>query len=60
MAGVPTQDRRESLRVEYGANRIAAAYWRLKDPGFMERTEKKMTTVIATMPPQTIPTVSDT
>lgn len=35
--------------VEYGANRIAAAYWRLKDPAFMERTEKKMTTVIATM-----------
>jgi hypothetical protein len=36
--------------VEYGANRIAAAYWRLKDPAFMERTEKKMTTVTATMP----------
>ena len=27
--------------VEYGANRIAAAYWRLKDPAFMERTERK-------------------
>lgn len=36
--------------VEYGANRIAAAYWRLKDPAFMERTEKKMKTVIAIMP----------
>ena len=36
--------------VEYGANRIAAAYWRLKDPAFMERTEKKMTTVIGTLP----------
>lgn len=41
--------------VEYGANRIAAAYWRVKDPVFMERTEKKMTTVIATMP-QPVPT----
>lgn len=40
--------------VEYGANRIAAAYWRLKDPAFMERTEKKMSTVIATMP-QAVP-----
>jgi hypothetical protein len=28
--------------VEYGANRIAAAYWRLKDPALMERTEKRM------------------
>jgi hypothetical protein len=35
--------------VEYGANRIAAAYWRSKDPAFMRRTEKKMRTVIATM-----------
>ena len=26
--------------VEYGANRIAAAYWRLKDPAFIERTAK--------------------
>lgn len=41
--------------VEYGANRIAAAYWRLKDPRFMEKTEEKMTTVIATMP-QPVPT----
>jgi hypothetical protein len=36
--------------VEYGANRISAAYWRLKDPKFMERTEKKMATVSAAMP----------
>jgi hypothetical protein len=36
--------------VEYGANRISAAYWRLKDPTFMEHTEKKMATVSATMP----------
>jgi hypothetical protein len=35
---------------EYGANRIAAAYWRRKDPEFMRRTEKKMTTVIAVTP----------
>ena len=41
--------------VEYGANRIAAAYWRLKAPAFMERTEKKMSTVMATMP-QPVPT----
>jgi hypothetical protein len=41
--------------VEYGANRIAAAYWRAKDPAFMKRTEKKMDTVIATLPPQVIP-----
>lgn len=36
--------------VEYGANRIAAAYWRLKDPAFMDRTTKRMATVIATLP----------
>jgi hypothetical protein len=36
--------------VEYGANRIAAAYWRLKDPAFMQRTEEKMLTLYATMP----------
>jgi hypothetical protein len=35
---------------EYGANRIAAAYWRLKDPEFMRRTQRKMTMVIAVMP----------
>ena len=28
--------------VEYGANRIAAAYWRMKDPALMERTERRM------------------
>ena len=32
---------------EYGANRIAAAFWRLKDPAFMERTAKKMASVYA-------------
>lgn len=36
--------------VEYGANRIAASYWRLKDPAFMERTIRKMTTLSSTMP----------
>jgi len=36
--------------VEYGANRIAAAFWRLKDPTFMERTAKNMATVYAAMP----------
>jgi hypothetical protein len=36
--------------VEYGANRIAAAYWRLKDPAFMERTAKRMATVYEAMP----------
>jgi hypothetical protein len=36
--------------VEYGANRIAAAYWRLKDPAFMERTTRRMSTVYAAMP----------
>jgi hypothetical protein len=36
--------------VEYGANRIAAAYWRLKEPAFMQRTEEKMTQLHATMP----------
>jgi hypothetical protein len=36
--------------VEYGANRIAAAYWRLKDPAFMQRTAEKMTLVHASMP----------
>jgi hypothetical protein len=28
--------------LEYGANRIAAAYWRMKDPALMERTERRM------------------
>lgn len=31
--------------LEYGANRIAAAYWRLKDAALMERTEKRMSGV---------------
>jgi hypothetical protein len=31
--------------VEYGANRIAAAYWRLKDPALMENTAKRMATI---------------
>jgi hypothetical protein len=35
---------------EYGANRIAAAYWRLNDPSFMERTKHKMTVVIPFLP----------
>jgi hypothetical protein len=35
---------------EYGANRIAAAYWRFTDPNFMERTKYKMTTVIMSLP----------
>ena len=35
---------------EYGANRIAAAYWRLNDPNFMYRTKNKMTTVIGSLP----------
>ena len=36
--------------MEYGANRIAAAYWRLKDPAFMQRTEEKMALLSPTMP----------
>jgi hypothetical protein len=36
--------------VEYGANRIAAAYWRLKDPAFMQRTEEIMATLYPGMP----------
>src|SRR5580704_14689303 len=36
--------------VEYGANRIAAAYWRLKDQELMERTSKRMAMGIAAMP----------
>ena len=35
---------------EYDANRIAAAYWRLKDPEFMQRTDKKVTMVLAARP----------
>jgi hypothetical protein len=35
--------------VEYGANRIAAAYWRLKDPALMENTAKRMTTISSVM-----------
>ena len=30
---------------EYGANRIAAAYWRSKDPAFMENTAKRMSAI---------------
>jgi hypothetical protein len=36
--------------VEYGANRIAASYWQLKDPAFMDRTAKRMAMVWPTMP----------
>jgi hypothetical protein len=35
--------------VEYGANRIAAAYWRQTDPNFMSRVESRMTKVIGTL-----------
>ena len=31
--------------VEYGANRIAAAFWREKDPNLMRRTEDRMTRI---------------
>lgn len=34
---------------EYGANRIAAAYWRSKDPAFMENTAKKMAAIRSIM-----------
>ena len=36
--------------VEYGANRIAAAYWRLKDPAIMESNATRMTAVHVSMP----------
>jgi hypothetical protein len=36
--------------VEYGANRIAAAFWRQNDPYLMQRTENRMATVIRTLP----------
>lgn len=35
---------------EYGANRIAAAYWRLKDPAFMDRTAKRMAVLMSIIP----------
>jgi hypothetical protein len=43
-------DGKNHYSVEYGANRIAAAYWRLKDPAFMQRTEEKMSMVYASLP----------
>jgi hypothetical protein len=33
--------------VEYGANRIAAAFWRQTDAGFMQQTENRMSKVIS-------------
>ena len=36
--------------VEYGANRIAAAFWRLKDPEFMRATENRMSMTFRTLP----------
>jgi hypothetical protein len=36
--------------IEYGANRIAAAYWRMKDPAFMKRTTERMYLVSSTLP----------
>jgi hypothetical protein len=36
--------------VEYGANRIAAAYWRLKNPAYMERRAKHFHAIIALAP----------
>jgi hypothetical protein len=35
---------------EYGANRIAAAFWRQTDPDLMQRAENRMSKVIATIP----------
>jgi len=35
--------------VEYGANRIAAAFWRHTDPDLMRHTENRMATVIKTL-----------
>ena len=36
--------------IEYGANRIAAAYWRQKDPPLMKRTEQRMFMVRDALP----------
>ena len=36
--------------VEYGANRIAAAFWRQKDPEFMRATEHRMSMTFGTLP----------
>lgn len=36
--------------VEYGANRIAAAFWRQTDPDLMRRTEDRMAKVLPTIP----------
>ena len=36
--------------VEYGANRVAAAYWRLKNPELMKRTAKRMSTLMDAAP----------
>ena len=36
--------------IEYGANRIAAAYWRLKSPAFMEARAKHFLAVQALLP----------
>lgn len=36
--------------VEYGANRIAAAFWRLKDPEFMRATENRMSKAFKFLP----------
>jgi hypothetical protein len=35
---------------EYGANRIAAAYWLLRDPAFMDRTARRMAVLLSTIP----------
>lgn len=36
--------------VEYGANRIAAAYWRMRDPALMKRTAERMYMVSGALP----------
>jgi hypothetical protein len=36
--------------VEFGANRIAAAFWRWKDPAFMERRTKHFRAILALAP----------
>lgn len=36
--------------IEYGANRVAAAFWRLKDPEVMRATETRMATAFPTLP----------
>ena len=44
------KDDGERYAVEYGANRIAAAYWRMKDPAYMQKRTEHFQAIVNLIP----------